>query len=75
MDRLEERPGAYAAGVERFEGGWGNVFWEGKTWSRAELASVVCCIAAHEDKLGIRCTGEAADVIVRCLAFNLIVSV
>jgi hypothetical protein len=77
MDWLEEGPGADAAGVRRFKGGWRDVFWEGETWIRAELAGVVCCVAAHEDELGVRCTGEAADVVMRCssLVFDLIVSV
>jgi len=48
----------------RFKGG--DVFWEGETWLRAELVGVVCCDAAHEDEVGVRCTGEATDVIMRC---------
>ena len=47
--------------------GEGRYILGGETWIRTELtAGVVCHVAAHEDELGVRCTGKAADVVVRC---------
>lgn len=69
MYRLEKRAGAESVGVGRFEGGGGDGFWEGETWCRAELATMVRCIPAHEDEFSVTCTSKAADVVVRCLVF------